>query len=73
LDQAGDSTLRKTAVTSEPQNAGYALEVDGRIKTEFQTKEGAQKGAVELKSCFPMLQIKIYDAASKTRETVEVT
>lgn len=55
------------------QNARYALEVDGRVKTEFQTKEGAQKGAVELKSRFPMLQIKIYDASSKTRETVEVT
>jgi hypothetical protein len=65
--------LRKTAVANEPQNAGYALEVDGRIKTEFQTKEGAQKGAVELKHRFPMLQIRIYDAASKTRETVEVT
>jgi hypothetical protein len=73
LDQAEDSTLRKTAVANEPQNAGYALEVDGRIKTEFQTKEGAQKGAVELKNRFPLLQIKIYDAASKTRETVEVT
>ena len=55
------------------QNARYALEVDGRVKTEFQTKEGAQKGAVELKHRFPMLQIKIYDASSKTRDTVEVT
>jgi hypothetical protein len=55
------------------QNTGYALEVDGRIKTEFQTKEGAQKGAAELKSRFPSLQIKIYDASSKTRETAEVT
>ena len=55
------------------ENAGYALEVDGRIKTEFQTKEGAQQGAIELKSRFPMLQIEIYDASSKTRETIEVT
>jgi hypothetical protein len=55
------------------QNAVYALEVDGRIKTEFQTEEGAQKGAAELKSRFPTLQIKIYDASSQTWETIEVT
>jgi hypothetical protein len=67
LDQAGDSNLQNA------ENAGYALEVDGRIKTEFQTKEGAQQGAIELKSRFPMLQIEIYDASSKTRETIEVT
>jgi hypothetical protein len=65
--------LSKTTQTNEPPNAGYALEVDGRIKTEFQTKEGAKKGAIELKSRFPMLQIKIFDAVSKTRETVELT
>jgi len=65
--------LRKIALANEQQNAGYALEVDGRIKTEFQTKEGARRGAVELKNRFPTLQIKIYDAASKMRETVEVT
>ena len=65
--------MSKTAQTNELPNAGYALEVDGRIKTEFQTKEGAKKGAVELKSRFPMLQIKIFDAVSKTRETVELT
>jgi hypothetical protein len=65
--------LRKTTDTSELPNTGYALEVDGRIKTEFQTKESAKKGAVELKSRFPMLQIRIYHAFSKTRETVEVT
>jgi hypothetical protein len=54
------------------ENNGYALEVDGRIKTEFTTKEGAQRGATELKSRFPMLQIKIFDVSAQTRETVEV-
>jgi len=65
--------LSENIKASERPNAGYALEVDGRIKTEFQTKEGAKKGAIELKSRFPTLQIKIYDASSKTREIVEVT
>ena len=49
---------------------GYALEVDGRIKAQFQTLEGAHKGAEELKRRFPVLQIKIYDAATKTRREV---
>jgi hypothetical protein len=61
----------KDAPASETKT-GYALEVDGRIKTEFQTKEGAKKGAVELKSRFPKLQIKIFDVSAKTREPVEI-
>jgi hypothetical protein len=53
-------------------NSGFALEVDGRLKTEFKTREGAQSGAEELKRRFPMLQIKIYDAAARTRYEVAV-
>jgi hypothetical protein len=32
--------------------------------------EGATNGARELKTRFPMLQIRIYDAAAKTRTEV---
>jgi hypothetical protein len=45
---------------------GYALEIDGLIKTEFSTKEGAEGGATELKLRFPMLQIRVYDAATQS-------
>jgi len=38
--------------STELPKAGFALEVDGRLKTEFVTKEGAEKGAVELKRRF---------------------
>jgi predicted Holliday junction resolvase-like endonuclease len=41
------------AVVCELPTTGYALEVDGRLKTEFETKEGAWKGAEELKKRFP--------------------
>jgi hypothetical protein len=51
---------------------GYALIVDGKVKTEFATKEGAEKGAFDLKQRFPMLQIGIYDAEAKRAETVRV-
>jgi hypothetical protein len=55
-------------VARELPNTGYALEVDGRLKTEFETKEGAWTGAEELKKRFPMLRIRIYDAETKTTE-----
>jgi hypothetical protein len=55
--------------TIELPKSGFALEIDGRLKTEFSTKEGAEHGAIELKRRFPMLQIRIYDAGTpvKTR------
>ena len=53
--------------------SGYALEVDGRLKAEFATRDGARTGAEELKKRFPMLKIRIYDAQTKTREEVELS
>jgi hypothetical protein len=58
------------AATREPPASGYALEVDGRLKAEFSTKDGAWAGAEELKKRFPMLQVRIYDALTKAREEV---
>ena len=52
--------------------SGYALEVDGRLKAEFATKDGARAGAEELKRRFPMLLIRIYDAQTMTREDVQL-
>jgi hypothetical protein len=50
--------------TIDLPKSGFALEIDGRLKTEFSTKEGAEHGAMELKRRFPMLQIRIYDASA---------
>jgi hypothetical protein len=44
--------------TTELPKSGFALEIDGRLKTEFSTKEGAEHGAIELKRRFPMLPVK---------------
>ena len=52
------------AAARELPTTGYALEVDGRLKTQFETKEGARSGAEELKKRFPMLRIKVYDAVT---------
>jgi len=47
---------KMVAAASELPTTGYALEVDGR--------------AQELKRRFPMLQIKVYDAETRTREEI---
>jgi hypothetical protein len=44
---------------------GFGLQVDGRMKAIFPTLEAAQKRARDLKAEFPMLQVKVYDAAQK--------
>jgi len=44
---------------------GFGLEVDGRMKTVFPTLQAAQKRASDLKTEFPMLQVKVYDAVEK--------
>jgi NADP-dependent 3-hydroxy acid dehydrogenase YdfG len=51
-------------------NAG--MQVDGRLKTEFTTNEEARTGAEELKRRLPMLQVKVYDAETKTKEEVQL-
>ena len=45
--------------TIELPKSGFALEVDGRLKTELATKEGAEHGAIELKRRFPTLQMPV--------------
>jgi hypothetical protein len=57
--------------SNELPTAGFALEIDGRIKTEFDTREGAESGAIELKRRFPALQIRVYDAQTQSRHEVE--
>ena len=56
--------------TQELPKTGYALVVDGRLKTECETKEGAQKGAEDLKRRFPMLQVRVFDAQAQRSEDV---
>jgi hypothetical protein len=59
------------AAARELPVSGYALEVDGRLKTKLVTRDGARAGAEELKRRFPMLRVRIYDAQTKIREEIQ--
>jgi hypothetical protein len=50
----------------------YRVVVDGQMKTEFKTKDGALKAARDLKSRIPRLQVKVYDAEAKRSEEIEL-
>ena len=51
---------------------GFGLEVDGRMKAVFPTQEEARKSAENLKARYPLLQVKVYDAAAHTRTRVQL-
>lgn len=50
--------------------SGFILEIDGRLKNRFESETAALAEAVQLKSRFPKIQVKIYDAVEKTRAVV---
>ena len=51
----------------ELPKTGYAIEIDGILKSQFTTREGAEDGAIELKRRFPKVRVRIYDAIQQTR------
>lgn len=52
---------------------GYGLEVDGRVKAQYDTAEAATKVGLELKQKYPQIQVKVFDAKQRTRTLVELT
>lgn len=59
-----------TKLSKDLPLSGYAIIVDGLVKTEFSTRDGVEAGARNLKRRFPMLQVKIYDAAAEAEREV---
>jgi hypothetical protein len=51
---------------------GYGLEVDGRVKAQYDTAEAAAKAGLELKRKYPFIQVHVYDAKERTRTAVEL-
>jgi hypothetical protein len=56
LDATPTTTDSRCLQERSKPKASFAMKIDGRLKTEFATKEGAELGSIELKRRFPMLQ-----------------
>ena len=50
---------------------GFSLVVDGHFKTHYDNENAAQQAGAELLGRFPMLQVLIYDAATRTRSPLQ--
>ena len=68
-------------VESRPKNLkanvlpsdGYGLEVDGKVKAQYETADAAAKVGLELKRKYPQIQVKVFDAKERTRTAIELT
>jgi hypothetical protein len=49
---------------------GFAMVVDGKLKTNFDDEASATRAGSELRARFPMLQIEVYDATTRVRTKI---
>ncbi|KYG21773.1 hypothetical protein SE92_17235 [Bradyrhizobium sp. AT1] len=50
---------------------GFSLIVDGHFKTRYESEAAARAAGAELLDRFPMLQILVYDAATRVRSPLQ--
>ena len=70
---SNDTTRPRNTSASTIPSEGYVLEIDGKLKSEFDTSEAAMKSALELKKKYPQIQVAVYDAKEHARTLVELT
>jgi hypothetical protein len=46
--------------------------VDGKMKSQHASSDAAFKAGLELKTRFPVIQVKVFDAKEQTRTIVEL-
>ena len=54
-----------------PKN-GFALLVDGKLKTMYETAKEAMTASSNLKQSYPVVQVAVYDAAERIYMPVEL-
>jgi hypothetical protein len=69
--EAEEAPPRKIIRADKAPIDGYSLVVDGHFKSHHDTVEAAEATGLALKNQFQMLQVQIYDAATKTRSLIE--
>ncbi len=51
---------------------GFALCVDGKMKTRYETSQQATAAGLQLKQTYPVIQVTVYDAAERVYTPVEL-
>ena len=77
---AARKTSDETVEDSQPKNlranvmptSGYGLEVDGKMKSQHVTADAAMQAGLALKTKFPLIQVKVFDAKAQERIPVEL-
>jgi hypothetical protein len=69
--EAEEAPPRQIIRADKAPTSGYSLVVDGHFKSHHDTIEAAEATGMALKNQFQMLQVQIYDAATKTRSLIE--
>jgi hypothetical protein len=69
--QIDDVPVRNIQRADMIPTTGFAMVVDGKMKTNFEDKASATKAGSELLARFPMLQIEVYDASAGTRSKIQ--
>src|SRR3954465_14219589 len=67
---ADEPQARKVIRADKAPTEGYSLVVDGHFKSHHATVEEAEEAGMALKNKYQMLQVQVYDAATKTRSMI---
>jgi hypothetical protein len=51
---------------------GFLLSVDGKYKARYETAEEATSAGAKLKTSFPVVQVAVFDATTRTLTPVEL-
>jgi len=70
--EAEEQSPRQIIRADKAPTSGYSLVVDGHFKSHHDTIEAAERTGLALKKQFQMLQVQVYDAATKTRSLIEL-
>ena len=68
--EAEEQAPRKIIRADKAPTDGYSLVVDGHFKSHHDTVEAAEEAGIALKNRYHMLQVQVYDAATKTRSMI---
>ena len=66
-----ESQPRQILRADKAPTEGFSLVVDGHFKSHHDTAEAAKAAGVALKNKYQMLQVQVYDAATRTRSMIE--